>query len=116
MNDSTSAGPSTAHPSPTSTVYQPDVENDHQTSRLPDTERDAERSGEKGLERKTETRSRRTRSPIPGNKEKEKEDWVVKWEGPDDPGCPLNTPPWRKWYVSICILTNDKTKAEHTGQ
>lgn len=99
MNDSTSAGPSTAHPSPTSTVYQPDVENDTHASHLPDTERDAERSGEKGPDRAMGNRSSGTRSPTRGDQDKEKEDWVVKWDGPDDPGCPLNTPPWRKWYV-----------------
>ena len=31
---------------------------------------------------------------------KEDEDrWVVKWDGQDDPGDPLNTPGWKKWYV-----------------
>jgi hypothetical protein len=25
--------------------------------------------------------------------------FTVKWDGEDDPGDPLNTPVWRKWYV-----------------
>lgn len=33
------------------------------------------------------------------SKEKDGEEWIVKWKGPDDPGCPLNTPKWRKWCV-----------------
>lgn len=27
----------------------------------------------------------------------EKDYIEVQWDGPDDPACPLNTPPWRKW-------------------
>ena len=23
--------------------------------------------------------------------------YTVRWDGPDDPGDPLNTPNWRKW-------------------
>lgn len=31
--------------------------------------------------------------------EEEEDKWTVKWDGSDDPGDPLNTPRWRKWYV-----------------
>jgi hypothetical protein len=37
---------------------------------------------------------------VPANSERSKEDedrWIVKWEGRDDPGDPLNTPGWKKW-------------------
>jgi hypothetical protein len=116
MNESTSAGPSTTHPSPTSTVFQPDVENDPPASRLPDPERDAAHSEEKGLRRNGEGPSERSRSLTGQDEEKEKQDWLVKWEGPDDPGCPLNTPPWRKWYVETCVPSIVEIKTESTGQ
>lgn len=29
----------------------------------------------------------------------EQDPFTVKWQGPDDPGNPLNTPTWRKWCV-----------------
>jgi hypothetical protein len=38
-------------------------------------------------------------NPGLGTEEKDEERFIVKWDGPDDPGCPLNTPVWRKWYV-----------------
>lgn len=28
---------------------------------------------------------------------KDSERFTVRWSGPDDPGCPLNTPVWKKW-------------------
>jgi hypothetical protein len=30
--------------------------------------------------------------------------WVVKWDGPDDPHDPLNTPGWKKW----CVFTSTR--------
>lgn len=97
-----SAGPSTVNPSPTSTVYQPDSEHEHRasTGRLPDPERGA-MSQEKGDVDADAGPSRRGSTSGREEGDKEKGDWVVKWDGPDDPDCPLNTPQWRKWYVSI---------------
>ena len=96
-----SAGPS-ASPSPTSTVYQPDTEQDHRasTGRLPDPERGNTATQEKQGRVSGGGPNRRGSGTRNGDGEKEKEDWIVKWEGPDDPDCPLNTPQWRKWYVS----------------
>lgn len=38
-------------------------------------------------------------------KSKEDEDrWIVKWDGKDDPGDPLNTSIWKKWYVIAVIV------------
>lgn len=39
-----------------------------------------------------------------GSSEKDGSEFIVKWDGPDDPGCPLNTPTWRKWYVYHCFF------------
>ena len=100
------AGPESAGPSksssPTSTVYQPDTEPDHRpsTGRLTDPERGNTTTQEKtGRVRDAES-SRRGSESRQANGDEEKEDWIVKWDGPDDPDCPLNTPQWRKWYVS----------------
>jgi len=97
-----SAGPSTS-PSPTSTVYQPDTEHDHRasTGRLSDPERGHTSTQEKtgrGRDPQAGPDHRGSMSRN-GKGDKEKEDWIVKWDGPDDPDCPLNTPQWRKWYV-----------------
>jgi len=96
-----SAGPS-ASPSPTSTVYQPDTEQDHRasTGRLSDPERGNTTTHEKTGRATEVAPSRRGSEGRTANGHKEKEDWIVKWDGPDDPDCPLNTPQWRKWYVS----------------
>jgi hypothetical protein len=96
-----SAGPS-ASPSPTSTVYQPDTEQDHRasTGRLADSERGNVSTQEKTGRESGDRPSGRGSKSGNGNGDKEKEDWIVKWDGPDDPDCPLNTPQWRKWYVS----------------
>jgi hypothetical protein len=104
-----SAGPSTASPSPTSTVYHPDTEQ-HQgasTNRLPDPEQGStlqqkpNRTEEAGPSRRGSTSANEK-----GNKEKE--DWAVKWDGPDDPDCPLNTPQWRKWYVAHSVYPQER--------
>jgi len=107
-----SAGPSTSSPSPTSTVYQPDTEASRRSSsdRVPDPEQGHRQS----REREHGNKDARMTDTVPGRRkasadekgEKEKDDWVVKWDGPDDPGCPLNTPPWRKWYVSAYTIIN----------
>ena len=36
----------------------------------------------------------------------EQDPFTVKWDGPDDPGDPLNTPAWRKWYVHVQSALN----------
>jgi hypothetical protein len=104
-----SAGPS-ASPSPTSTVYQPDTEQDDRVlnGRLHDPER-----GNVATQEKTGRDSGgRPNSPGSesrnGNGDKEKEDWIVKWDGPDDPDCPLNTPQWRKWYAFYDPYTDQR--------
>jgi hypothetical protein len=94
------SGLSTTDPSPTSTVFQPDMEQGPDTAgpsrirsreeKLPD---NTVSSGEKDR-----PRNRNDSRPVRPEKA-EMEDWTVKWDGPEDPGCPLNTPPWRKWYV-----------------
>jgi hypothetical protein len=102
-----SAGPS-ASPSPTSTVYQPDTEQDHRASigRLSDPERGNVATQEKtGRDTEIGPGRRASRSEMSG--EKEKENWIVKWDGPDDPDCPLNTPQWRKWYVSQSPISKE---------
>jgi hypothetical protein len=102
-----SAGPS-ASPSPTSTVYQPDTEQDHRasTGRLSDPERGNVSTQEKtGRDAQGSRRGSESRS---GHGDQEKEDWIVKWDGPDDPDCPLNTPQWRKWYVSKVPMSTEK--------
>jgi len=33
-------------------------------------------------------------------REKGEDQWTVKWDGPDDPQDPLNTPGWQKWCAS----------------
>ena len=101
-----SAGSSTSSPSTTSTVYQPDTEASRRSSsdRVPDPERGDIASRQKEQDdkeaRRTATKSGRRKVSADEKGEKEKDDWVIHWDGPDDPGCPLNTPPWRKWYVS----------------
>ena len=35
----------------------------------------------------------------PNRVEKEQDEWEVRWDGENDPGDPLNTPTWKKWYV-----------------
>jgi hypothetical protein len=104
-----SAGPS-ASPSPTSTVYQPDTEQDDRVlnGRLHDPERGDVSSQEKtGRDSGVGPNHRRSGSRN-GHGDKEKEDWIVKWDGPDDPDCPLNTPQWRKWYVSKVPMSTEK--------
>ena len=101
-----SAGPSTSS-SPTSTVYQPDTDQDHRasTGRLPDPERGNTTTSEK-TGRVTEVGpSHRGFESRQASGDKEKEDWIVKWDGSDDPDCPLNTPQWRKWYVIKLSIT-----------
>jgi hypothetical protein len=48
------------------------------------------------VERAAETGSGSTESGS-GSTEKDGSEFIVKWDGPDDPGCPLNTPLWKKW-------------------
>lgn len=107
----TRSGPSTTQPSPTSTVFQPGADLDSPSttniqsglaSKIPDEERnfgsgagpskdDENEKVNKG--RETEPKSKRG----PSDEKGQDQDFVVKWDGPDDPGCPLNTPSWRKW-------------------
>lgn len=92
--------PSTASPSPTSTVFHPDVEQGPTNDAGPSRSRTpaGEKTRREAVSADGGNRSRSADADQPLSQEKqEKEDWVVKWDGPDDPGCPLNTPPWRKW-------------------
>jgi hypothetical protein len=106
-----SAGPS-ASPSPTSTVYQPDHR--ASTGRLSDPERGNVSTQEKtGRDAQGSRRGSESRNE---NGEKEKENWIVKWDGPDDPDCPLNTPQWRKWYVSHYPINRNEMDTDAIGQ
>lgn len=108
LDDSIPSGPSTTQPSPTSTIFQPDGESEPVMSghepggriKRPDEERD--------LGGVTEKRNRQSepRTDLSGEKG---QDWTVIWDGPDDPGCPLNTPPWKKWYVGTSFISEANT-------
>lgn len=91
------SGPSTTSPSPTSTVYQPDG----------DTEAIQPQVKEKRVHGKVpdEERGLPANDPRPAAElsNEKGEDWVVKWDGPDDPGCPLNTPAWKKWMMTFIV-------------
>ncbi len=58
---------------------------DTSRGRIPDVERDG-----------PATRTEQSPSAVASEK-KEEDPFVVKWDGPDDPECPLNTPVWKKW-------------------
>jgi hypothetical protein len=83
-------------PSPTSTA------NSHVNDNVPN-----RGTGERDLEKQVgphEPASPPTTTPTASGPsasltEKQDSEFVVKWDGPDDPGCPLNTPTWKKWYV-----------------
>jgi hypothetical protein len=47
------------------------------------------------------TRGDRTNAQGERKQSAEKDnEWVVKWDGDDDPHDPLNTPGWKKWLVT----------------
>lgn len=107
---SSTPGPSTTQPSPTSTVYQPDNDIDSYAQsglagKVPDEERVTAAKEGNGKVRPEDT------SGITGEKD---QDFVVKWDGPDDPGCPLNTPSWKKWQVFSPLLLLGITWWTHT--
>ncbi|KAL7424205.1 hypothetical protein Q5752_001791 [Cryptotrichosporon argae] len=40
---------------------------------------------------------------LPCKVEDGRDPWIVVWDGPDDPGSPLNTPIWRKWLYTAVL-------------
>ena len=84
-----------------------ETEVDHQLSRQPGKsgqeapERDVEQ-GSPGVEQ--EESSHETTIP-----EKDEDQWIVKWDGPDDPQDPLNTPGWQKWWATSYSSVRSQT-------
>ena len=103
----------TARPSPTSTICSQtdDIPSEiNQKRRAEDLEERTNNGDTQNIIdiEKQNRRSDNSDDVLEGGKRKGEEEWVVKFEGEDDPDDPLNTPKWRKWYVACpCICRFD---------
>ncbi|RXK41008.1 hypothetical protein M231_01639 [Tremella mesenterica] len=64
-------------------------------------EKEKERDPEVGQDDATLVETDRIQSG--GDEEKQQDEWIVKWDGPDDPEDPLNTPEMKKWIMTAVL-------------
>ena len=95
------SGTDTPHFSPTSTMVHSSLEQDDPLERQ--SSRPTEKAGQHALDEEErissgsgeEETSAPASSDVPNKEDEDR--WLVRWEGQDDPGDPLNTPAWKKW-------------------
>lgn len=88
MSESNSVSPTATHVPGSSSDIPDDLRRNDEESNIRGGNDSQHGSNNTQLRKKDET-------------EKGGDEWVVKWDGPDDPECPLNLPSWKKWYIHL---------------